>query len=416
MKAVTYRISPARWLGCKLLGALWPGIYVSGLSGLRLEEVPVPQLPGQDWVLCRTRLGGICGTDLGIVFQRQHPATVMQRFVSWPAVLGHENVAEIVEAGGEVTGLAVGQRVTVDPALGCQARGISPLCKPCQNGRVSTCENFLSGPLPAGLGIGYNRRTGGSWGQYFVAHKSQVHPLPDSISDQQAVLTDPLACALHGVLRDRPADGERILIFGGGIIALGVLAALRAVGCSSDVTLLARHDFQARRAEALGADRIVRLDRSSDQRQLYETISRVTDGRVTEGRFGVQCLTAGGFDRVYECTGATKGLTHAFRLARGGGTVLVMGTPQLGMVDMTPTWLKELRVLGLTGRAVEEHPFQPGQKIHAYRLVHELILAGRLKTEGLLTHTYRLEQYREAILASRNRRTSKLIKAAFVLT
>lgn len=415
MKAITYRVTPASWLACKLLGRFWAGVYVSALSGLRLDQLPVPSLPGDHWVLCRTVMGGICGTDLGMVFLRQHPATIMQRFVSWPVGLGHENVAQIVGLGSSVTGISQGQRVVVDPSLGCLARQIDPPCKPCRDGLVSLCQNFTEGQLPPGLGIGYNNRTGGSWGQYFVAHMSQVHPVPDQLSNAQAVLTDPLACALHGVLRDRPDGNQRILIVGGGAIGLAVLASLRALGCDQQITLIARYDFQAQHAEQFKADHVIRLGKLSNKRQLYQHVANISGARPGRGRFGMQYL-AGGFERVYDCSGNLSGFSDALRFAESRGTVVVMGTPQLGLVDITSSWLGELKVIGATGRGLEDHPFNSGQKIHTYRLVQELMLAGKLPVDQMLTHQFPLGDYRQAIAATRVRAKSKLIKAAFLVS
>ena len=119
MQALTFDISAWRWLNCKALGTLWPGVYLSGLAGLKLSEIPVPPLPGPEWVRLRTRLGGICGTDLGLILLRTHPANILRSFTSFPVILGHENVAHIDRVGDRVEGWRTGQRVCVEPSLSC---------------------------------------------------------------------------------------------------------------------------------------------------------------------------------------------------------------------------------------------------------------------------------------------------------
>src|SRR5262249_55633832 len=174
---------------------------VGRLGGLRVGDVPPPTLPRGDWVRLRTVLGGICGSDLALIGLRNHPATILQRFCSFPAVLGHENVAVIDEIGPEGRGWNLCQRVCVDSCLSLTPRHVQPVCRQCADGHPSLCENTDRGDLPAGLIIGLNSRTGGTWSSHFVAHQSQLVAVPDAIPDEIAVLADPIACAAHAVLR-----------------------------------------------------------------------------------------------------------------------------------------------------------------------------------------------------------------------
>ena len=89
MKALTYQPNAARWVGCKLLGGMKPSVYWSALSGLRYREVPIPQLPNGRWVRLRTLLVGICGTDLALILQKNHPASYLAGLTSFPIILGH---------------------------------------------------------------------------------------------------------------------------------------------------------------------------------------------------------------------------------------------------------------------------------------------------------------------------------------
>jgi threonine dehydrogenase-like Zn-dependent dehydrogenase len=229
MDALVYDIGPARWTACKVAGWIAPAAYWSRLSGLQLKRVPVPPLPSPQWVRLRPILGGICGTDIAAVMQRHHPASILQVFSSLPAVLGHENVSVVEDVGAAVSRWRPGDRVVVEPTLSCVPRGIEPVCRQCAAGRFTLCENFRQGPLPVGSMIGWNCFTGGSWAPHFVAHESQLYRVPEDISDEEAVLTDPVAGALHAVLRHRPGDGQSVLILGAGLLGMGVAAAIRAL-------------------------------------------------------------------------------------------------------------------------------------------------------------------------------------------
>ncbi|MFQ5490559.1 MAG: zinc-binding dehydrogenase [Phycisphaerae bacterium] len=410
MQALTFDISAWRWLSCKALAMTWPRVYLSALGGLKLRDIPVPQLPGPDWVRLRTRLGGICGTDLGLILLRTHPANILRSFTSFPVILGHENVATVDQVGDRVDGWRVGQRVCVEPSLSCAVRGIDPPCGPCQRGLFSLCEGFVTGPLPRGTMIGLNNFTGGSWAPFFVAHQSQLHAVPDSLNDESAVLVDPLACALHGVLRHRPRHDDKVLIQGGGIIGLGVALALGALDSRAHVTALVRHRFQAERMQACGADEIIVAPRRAGSAQRYDQVAATVQGRRVPAAFGNQALI-GGFDAVYDCVGTGVSLTDAMKFTRPRGTTVALGTSQICLVDTTSLWFKELNVVGVYGRQMES----TGQAtpVHTYRMMLDMIADGRLDVADLLTHTFKPNQYRQALALLTTRQRSPAVKVAF---
>lgn len=409
MKALTYDPNPSRWIACKLLGTVRPSVYWSGLSGLRYREVAVPELPNGRWVRLRTLLGGICGTDLALILQRNHPASYLAGLTSFPVVLGHENVAVIEELGGEVHGWRVGERVCVEPALSCEPRGIDPPCRPCAAGQFSLCEKVTDGDMPKGTMIGLNAFTGGSWAPHFVAHQSQLHRVPDDMPDEQAVLTDPLACSLHGVLRHRPTDGDRVLVVGAGIIGLGIVAGLRALDCKAHVTAIARHAFQEEWLRRFGANDVIRFNRRDSRKERFDLLAARLGGQRVNGRFGNYGFL-GGFDVVYDCVGTGTSMGDSFKYTRARGTTVLMGTSNIALVDTTPMWHKELAVLGGYGRQIER---VGRRKLHTYELLFELIRDGKIELDGLLTHTSPLEKYKEAfrLLTSRNRQP--VVKVAF---
>jgi L-iditol 2-dehydrogenase len=409
MKALIYNPTPVRWMACKAAGWLWPAAYWSRLSGLRYAEVAVPDLPTGEWVRLRTVLGGICGTDLALIFQRSHPATVLRALTSFPVILGHENVAVVDAVGPAVTGWQVGQRVCVEPAVSCAARGIAPPCGPCSAGLFALCENQAGGGLPKGTMVGMNNFTGGSWAPYFVAHHSQLHAVPEGLSDEAAVLVDPLACALHAVLRRRPMDTERVLVVGSGIIGLGIVASLRAVGCRCPVAALVRHGHQGEAMRAAGADQIVLCPPGTSGAQRYEQVAAAIGGRRIPSLFGHQSLM-GGFEVAYDCVGTGRSLTDCMNFVHARGTVVEVGTTQIGIIDATSLWMSELTVLGAYGRQFEP---TDGQARHTYELVFDLLRSGKLQVEGWLSRTYRPADYRRALADLTVPGKSRIIKAAF---
>lgn len=409
MKALVYRISPARWMLCKAASLLSDRAYVGPMSGLRLAEVPIPELPSPTWVRLKTLLGGICGTDLSLIMQRNHPATILQSYADFPAVLGHENVAIIDAVGREVSGWSPGQRVCADPALGCVGRGIDPPCTQCRAGRSSVCDHAGDDRFPPRALIGLNRRTGGSWSGYFLAHESQLHAVPNDVPDETAVLVDPIASAAHAVLRRRPREGESVLVNGSGIIGLGVTASIRASGHENAVTAVARHSFQAGLAERMGADRVLIHQRDMRKSQRYQIVADDIGGIRLDGRCGNQALI-GGYDLIYECTGTRRGLTSALKWARSRGTVVAVGTTGISRIDTTPMWFDELQVIGANGRQIEDIG---DRRMHTYDVVFEWLKSGRLDLSFLPVSRYRLADYRQALIDLVRRSRKPLVKAAF---
>jgi threonine dehydrogenase-like Zn-dependent dehydrogenase len=409
MRALVYHTRPVRWTACKVAGWVTPSAYWSRLSGLRLKQVEVPELPANDWVRLRPILGGICGTDVSSIFQKAHPASILQVFSSLPAVLGHENVSVVDEVGPDVTRWQPGDRVVVESALSCVPRGIDPVCGNCAAGRFTLCDNFLHGPLPPGSMIGWNRFTGGSWADCFVAHESQLYRVPVGIDDDQAVLVDPIAGALHAAMRCTPGDDDEVLIVGAGLIGMGLAASLRALGHRCRIVALVRHAQQAKMMQRFGVDDIVEVGRDDDQAMRYGKVATKVGGKVYPSRFGHQALV-GGFDVVYDCVGSGQSLTDAMKYVRSRGTVVEVGTAQITMLDVCPLWFDELTVIGANGRAIETYQ---DRRLHTYEVVFELMQQGKLDLGGLLTHRFRLDQYKEALKTIIGRGESGAIKVAF---
>jgi threonine dehydrogenase-like Zn-dependent dehydrogenase len=396
-------------MACKALAPLWNGVFWSRLSGLRYRDIPEPQPPNDDWVRLKTILGGICGTDLALLLQRQHPATVLRSLTSFPVVLGHENVARIEAVGAGVSKWRIGQRVCVEPALSCATRGITPLCCPCANGLFSLCENTSAGELPKGTMLGMNRFTSGSWAPCFIAHHSRLHAVPEDIPDRVAVLVDPLACSLHAVLRCRPQDDQRVLILGGGIIGMGIAACERALGGRARLTALVRHAHQGELMRAAGADEVIVSPASDNHRERYERVAAVSGGRRIAGLFGHQGMI-GGFDMAYDCIGTGRSLTDCMNFVRARGTVVEVGTTQIGIVDSTSLWMSELTLIGAYGRQLED---VAGGRTHTYQLVFDLVRSGKLKIETWLSRTYHPSEYRRTFADLTTRGRSGIVKAAF---
>jgi L-iditol 2-dehydrogenase len=309
-------------------------VRLESVGNLFVREVDKP-VPGPGELLVRVEVCGICGTDRHL-FLGEFPSTP-------PVTLGHE-FSGIVEAVGENTpGFRKGMRVTGDPNVVCGR------CVQCQRGRINLCEDLRA--------IGIHRD--GGFAEYVIVPIRQAFELPLDLDPLHGAFCEPLACCLHGVDLAGIETGSSVVVLGGGVIGLLVVQLARLAGATS-VVLVTRHPEKRRIAETLGATASV--DPSA--------------GDAVEAIAGKGGLLPGGADVVIECAGVPETMRQSTRMARSGGTVVILGVmPQGEKIEIEPfdILFRELKVLGSF-----INPF-------THRRAAELIASGTIKVEPLIS-------------------------------
>jgi len=379
----------------KLLRPVWPAVVFSALSPTRLHDIPEPELPGRRWVRVQNKQCGICASDLSLMYVDVDPVIApaalptMQRFY-----LGHEVVGNVTEVGAGVTRLKVGDRVLMDTRFQgstCLSQEIDPPCTQCAAGNPQRCENTAVDT--GGHGVG------GGWGDGFTAHETELYRVPDELTDDQAMLIEPMSTGMRAVLSRRPAAGQRALIVGSGMVGLSTLQSLRAVVPECRITVFARHAHQAEIARRLGADEVVRGEDG------YQAAARLTGAKLYKEMFGNRMLL-GGFDVIYDCVGSARTLHDNLRWARAGGSVVLVGVKLYPFkIDLTPIWFQEVMLTGVFAHGAEPWPGGPR---HTYDVVIELLRQGKLTTDGFITHRFALEKWQEAVATARDKRTGSI--------
>ncbi len=312
-----------------------------GIGDLRVDDVPVPPI-GDDEVLVRVELCGICGTDVHILKGTFPPGHA-------PITLGHEFAGRVVSAGAQAAGVEVGALVTADIAISCGA------CSFCRHGQRLLCAEVGQ--------IGVHRD--GAFAEYVAVPASLVHPLPAGMTAGQGAYVEPLACVLHGHERAAVAAGSSVVVVGAGPMGLlhVQLARLRGAAlliCSEP------HPGRSRLAGRLGAD--VVIDPS-----VNDPVEAVLD--ATGGR---------GADIVIEAVGSIPTYRQAFRMVRRGGTVLAFGAAPSGeTLEMSPfdIYARELTVLGSYAATYG-----------TYEDAIALIGSGRVEVDSSISDTYPLDR------------------------
>jgi L-iditol 2-dehydrogenase len=321
-------------------------IRLEAVGKLFAREVEKP-LPGPGELLVRVEACGICGTDRHL-FLGEFPSTP-------PVTLGHE-FSGIVEALGDgVSDFTIGMRVTGDPNIACGR------CSQCRKGKVNLCEKLQA--------IGIHRD--GGFADYVVMPQNQAFELPASLDPLHGAFCEPLACSLHGVDLAEIGTGDSVVVLGGGVIGLLVVQLARLAGASR-VVLVTRHPEKRALAETLGAT--ATLDPTG--------VDPIAAIRGDDG------LLPGGADVVIECAGVRETIEQSTRMARNGGTVVILGVmPQGVKTEFEPfdILFRELKVIGSF-----LNPF-------THRRAADLIASGAIKVAPLISRTVGMDEAVDAI-------------------
>jgi len=371
-------------------------------------DVPRPELPGPKWARVAVSVGGICGSDLHLFRPATKGSPTLAGIAAFPFILGHEIGGRVVDAGPGCP-VQPGTRVAIDPCIPCGPRGIDPPCQNCARGWTSSCLELDSKILTGGRALGYTQGLGGGWAEEVIAHASMLHRVPDEVPERALSLHEPVSIAVHGLLRSPPPTGAPVLIVGGGIIGLAAVAALRGLFPDSEVTVLARYDHQGDAARACGADHVV-----LDGEDTFAELGRLSGARVvgSEGEW----MLMGGFPYVIEAAGAPRSVNDALRSVAHRGTVLVLGAAGISEVDLSPLWYKEAAMVGSIDHTVDAGSAPgpaggPGR--HSVDRALDILAAGLLPDDVVVTHEFALTTCRQAIATALDRTRTRSIKVVF---
>ncbi|MGQ0823710.1 MAG: zinc-dependent alcohol dehydrogenase [Actinomycetota bacterium] len=406
MKALLFGVSPDANPPAETGNQLLDGLARTPMD---LVEVPDPEFLRPDWVVTRPRLTGVCGSDSKQVFMDWGDVASadnpMKGFFSLPQVLGHEVVADVVALGPEAEGLEIGDRVVLNPWLSCGPRGVEPMCTSCARGDYSLCASFGVGPIAPGIHTGTSRDASGGYAELMPAHDSMLHKVPSGIPDEVAVFADPFAVMLHAITRHPPPPDGRVLVYGAGALGTCAVAILRTLYPSVDVMAVARFDAQAEMARRLGA-----LVVAHEPTAAVIEAAAEWSGATLQPSDGLPMTYPDGVDVVYDTVGKRQTFEVGTRVLRARGTLVKAGVHGPTWWEDTPLYFKEISMVGSNAFGIEEV-----EGVRQHGIVHylDLVAADRVDLQGMLTHTFRLEEWRAAFAALATQDTSGAIKIAF---
>jgi L-iditol 2-dehydrogenase len=316
---------------------------ITGPKSIRFNEVPVPAVnPGQ--VLVKIKRVGVCGSDIH-VYHGKHP------YVVFPFTQGHEVSGQVVAIGAGVTGIAVGQKVTIEPQVYCGH------CYPCTHGKYNLCESLKV--------MGF--QTTGTASEYFAADASKVTPLPDEMSYDEGAMIEPLAVTVRACKRPGDVKGKKIVVLGAGPIGILMCQTLKAFG-AAEVMVTDVSDYRLQLAKECGAD--------------YVFNTRNVDfGKVLVESFGPDKA-----DIIYDCAGNDITMGQAIQNARKGSIIILVavyaGTAHVDLAKLNDS------ELDLNTSMMYQHE----DYVDAIRIVAE----GKVVLKPLISKHFSLTEYQAA--------------------
>lgn len=318
-----------------------------------IENLPEPE-PGEGEVILKVCRCGVCGTDLH-----------MTSGSSWdfPAgmVLGHEYAGEVVALGKGVENVKVGDRITAVPAVGCGH------CDACHSKQFMLCQKMQ----------GYM----GGFAEYLKAPAINAVKLPQTLSFSDGALIEPLAVGLHGVAMAQMKPGAKVLVLGGGSVALAATYWARQLG-AGPIVAMSRSARRAEMSKAMGADSFVAFG---------------------EGEHGEVIEAMGGSpDVVLECVGVEGMLGKSVEHVRSDGTIVSLGfcTHPDPVVPGIATY-KQVRMM-----------FSMAYTLAEFEHVARTLDRGHLEPRMMVSDTIALEELPDMIEALRSGSTQTKVHVA----
>jgi len=327
-------------------------LYYKKAQDFEVRTVPVPQV-GDDEVLVKIAACGVCGTD-----QHIHMGEFISKF---PLIPGHETVGRVAKVGKNVTDFKPGMRVVADVGVTCGS------CFYCRRGNTLLCENFASKGCTMD----------GGFAEYVTYHQSKLYEI-HNLTDIEATLMEPAACAIHGLDKLHPPVGVEVLLMGAGPTGL-ILAQLLKQNGAAKVVLAANKGMKMDLAKEIGAaDVYIDLDRKNPEEQ-WEQLRKDYPY---------------GFDIVVEATGVEKLANEAINYVRRGGTLMIYGVYEnKALVHWPPGKIfgDEITIIGSFSQT------------YCFPRAVAYLDSGKVNVKGMVTDVFTIDQYQEALdkMASR---------------
>ncbi|MDR0877546.1 MAG: zinc-binding alcohol dehydrogenase family protein, partial [Treponema sp.] len=308
----------------------------------KIADRDVPKVTKPDDVLIKVKRVGICGSDIHI-FHGKNP------FAVYPRVWGHEFAGEVVETGSGVTTVQKGAHAVVEPIIYCGK------CYACRQGRGNVCETLQV------MGVHID----GGCQEYIVVPAANVHPVPDSLPWEEAVLVEPFTIGAQACYRGNVQKGDFVLIMGAGTIGLTVLQMAKIAGATVIISDLVPEKLAY--AKSRGADYTI----NAKEENMIEKVREITGGMGSNVTIDAVCIK--------------KSFEEAVEVSSVAGRVVELSFNEIPS-EIAPVNIvkKELTICGSR------------LQTKRFPVVIDYIKQGKLPLAGFITKIYPIAEMAEA--------------------
>ena len=320
---------------------------LTGIRQMQFTEVPVPKIAENNDVLVKIIGVGVCGSDI----HYYKSGRIGDQVVKYPFPVGHEAAGIIQKAGDGVTDFKPGDRVAIDPAMPCWK------CDQCLAGRHHTCINLKF--------LGCPGQAEGCLSEYIVIPDTSCYHIPDNLSFDQAVISEPLAIGIYSVIKSGPFENRKIGILGFGPIGMSVFLSAGYYNIK-DIYVTDKIDERLAIARKTGVPWTGNPDKTDIVREIL-TLEPLQ------------------LDIVFECCGQQEAIDQAIDLLKPGGKLVIVGIPEFGRwsFSVDKTRRKEITIQNIR------------RQVDCTKTALDL-LADNINVSPMITHHFKYEDTEEA--------------------
>jgi L-iditol 2-dehydrogenase len=309
---------------------------LTGIGQFEIRQTPDPKIINDTDVLVRIKTIGVCGSDIHYYTSGR----IGSQIVQFPFIIGHEAAGAVEQIGGKVTRVKPGQRIAIDPALSCGR------CDQCKAGRENTCRELLF--------LGNPRQLDGCLSEYIVLHEKCCFPITESMTFEQATLSEPLAIGVYAVERSMLPVKANLAILGVGPIGMSVFSVLRTKNVGH-VYVTDKIEERLAFSKKLNPDWLGNPDRTDIVKELSH----------------IEPLS---LDVVYECSGDAKAIGQAVQLLKPGGILVLIHELRR----------KEITIINIR------------RQVHCTQKAIDLIEKHQINIDSMVTHRFPFEKTQQA--------------------
>jgi L-iditol 2-dehydrogenase len=323
-------------------------MVLTGIRRMEMMDWPDPVIRDEHDVKIRLARVGVCGSDI----HYYRTGRIGSQVVEFPFPVGHESGGIVEEVGPGVTKVKPGDRIAIEPAISCGK------CDQCLAGRPNTCRNTLF--------LGCPGQIEGCLSEFVVMPEENCFPIPDSMSFDEAAISEPLAIGLYAVKQSGLSPHDKIGILGFGPIGMSVMLPAKAYGAES-FYVTDKIDDRLHMADRLGAA----WTGNPGQENVAEAINREEKLQL---------------DIVFECCGEQDAIDDALKIVKPGGKIMLIGIPEQQSLSFDMDFMRRKEITLINVR----------RQRHCVREALDLMSSGRIDVSPMATHRFSFGDTRKA--------------------